>query len=245
MPTVRVLSLLIPAVTGIVLGVAAFQLAQSGGGDEPPLEAGTPLYPGWDRDPSTDERARSAERESPGHPSVETARQAVVADSTAARFSGRLGSFTIAGRQPLRNFACSTPSAIASSANTRASELFFSRPGFSGVEGIACGGEVYGISGAQSLGGQSSAIVYRNYFNASRPRLPIDAPEGRISQRTVDGHAAVVVLPRQALFPECRLFMIERDAGSGEPGIVWEISGTLTCQQAEGLAADLLGEVGS
>lgn len=247
MSALKILGFLIPALTGVLLGVVAFQLAQSGGGGGGgSTEQDGPLYPGWNRDPKGEEleTARVIDRES-GHPAVAAARQAIAEDSAQAHFRGRLGDFVIAGRRPLANFPCDSQPALAGAASARASDLNLSLPGLSGVEAIACNGQVYGLNGVVELDDQSTAFVYRNYFSRAVPKAPIDAPEDRISLVTVADRPAIMVLARQDLFPECRLFMIERPSSTDTPGIIWEISGTLTCDQAQELGAELLSEVGS
>ncbi|MEX2238649.1 MAG: hypothetical protein WEB00_14080 [Dehalococcoidia bacterium] len=229
------LAWLIPAAVGIIVGLSAFTLVGAGGGER--AEPNTPGGPSWRRDPAPAELRDKATTET--HPAVEQARRDLAADRSQPRFTGDLGGFSIVGSEPLNNYSCG---ASRSSERNRpiGSEL---DPGdrLRNVESVRCGTSVYGVSGEGRAPSGASATVLRNYYQGEVPRIPIEAPRDRLKTLTIAGKRAVLELPPQQLFGECRLFVIERASAAAAPGIIWEISGSLSCDDAVALAEALLG----
>jgi hypothetical protein len=235
MPFRRYVAWLMPGFLGIVIGLAAFGLADAGG-DDRSAEPNTPGGPSWRRDPGAAELRDQVRTVT--HPAVAEARRQVSSDRDQARFTGRLGGFSVVGSAPLNNYGCD---AARSSQRARptGSELDVGED-LRSVESLSCGGAIYSVSGQARAASGSHAEVIRTYYQGTTPRLPVEAPRERLQLTTVGGKEALLETPAQQLFPECRLFVIERTPKRGTPGIIWEISGSVTCEDATAVADQLL-----
>ena len=103
-----------------------------------------------------------------------------------------------------------------------------------------CGGEVISISGDLiQEGAPTSVYVVHGYFTDDSLQIPLDAPKMRLQLAEVEGMPALMGIPAQELFGQCRLFLIERGSESGR-GVFLEVSGSVSCDEAKSIASELL-----
>lgn len=225
---------LVPLITGIALGLAVYWAAVESGGDAP-VEPQTSATPS--EGPVSDEDSATP------HPEVQEAIDAVEEDAAKTEFVGPIGEFIVSGREALNNYPCVEYPYRVDAETASESELAVGADALQGDEAAACDETVYSVSGYRSIDDLRAADVYRFYFSGDNLRVPISAPLDRIQIIDVAGRSGVIETARQELFPECRLFLIERYPTDSDPGIAWEISGTISCSEAANLGQELLQEV--